>query len=200
MMVTAWVNEHPPTLAKTFSCMDPWGLVTDMKMGHHGSADAVAPLWFQLRERRATADDVLSKFQITEPPVDVRSIIQQLGIHLSDVSDPGWSGAVMSRDATSSSQARADIWVNAQDELVRQRFTLAHELGHLLLHPLGQQFRDTTFFGTPKETQANAFAANLLMPLWLLSEEAAKMHGNARALADRFAVSEQAMSIRMSFL
>lgn len=57
-------------------------------------------------------------------------------------------------------------FVNAAEHPVRRRFTLAHELGH---HRLGhrstgdrvEDLRDTT---DPFETEANAFAAELLVP------------------------------------
>lgn len=59
------------------------------------------------------------------------------------------------------------IWVNARHAAVRCRFTVAHELGHLrcghtpdIVDPV-KNFYETR---DPKEIQANAFAAELLMP------------------------------------
>lgn len=48
------------------------------------------------------------------------------------------------------------IVLNAQVPTDRKRLTLAHELGHIVLH--------TNFAGDNMEDQANAFAAELLMP------------------------------------
>lgn len=53
-----------------------------------------------------------------------------------------------------------------------QRFTLAHELAHLMLHPAGVKFRDPpisayealTAIRNPEEREANIFATELLMP------------------------------------
>ena len=62
----------------------------------------------------------------------------------------------------------AIVWVNAAQSLERQRFTVAHELGHV-----GCRHADTTVDTTatisgrthdPREVQANAFAAELLAP------------------------------------
>jgi Zn-dependent peptidase ImmA (M78 family) len=62
----------------------------------------------------------------------------------------------------------AIVWVNAAQSLERQRFTVAHELGHV-----GCRHADTavdtaaTISGRthdPREVQANAFAAELLAP------------------------------------
>jgi len=64
---------------------------------------------------------------------------------------------------------RVVLWVNGTDAVVRQRFTLAHELGHVrcghddhvpveTFETLGGKTTDS------REVQANAFAAELLAP------------------------------------
>jgi Zn-dependent peptidase ImmA (M78 family) len=65
--------------------------------------------------------------------------------------------------------ARAVLWVNGTQVAVRQRFTLAHELGHLRCGHDGDVPVDTfeTLAGKTtdsREIQANAFAAELLAP------------------------------------
>jgi Zn-dependent peptidase ImmA (M78 family) len=64
---------------------------------------------------------------------------------------------------------RALLWVNGTQALVRQRFTLAHELGHLRLGHGGEIPPDSVAVlagetRDPREVQANAFAAELLAP------------------------------------
>lgn len=59
------------------------------------------------------------------------------------------------------------IVVNAADAVPRQRFTVAHELGHLLLGHGSVADRPGAFSGyehDPVEVSANAFAAEFLMP------------------------------------
>ena len=61
------------------------------------------------------------------------------------------------------------IGVNRLHNPKRQRFTIAHELGHYYMHKeKNVDFEDTTFFrnndSTSIEYSANEFAANLLMP------------------------------------
>jgi Zn-dependent peptidase ImmA (M78 family) len=61
------------------------------------------------------------------------------------------------------------LWVNGTQAAVRQRFTLAHELGHVWCAHDGHLAVDSfaTLSGkttTPHEVQANAFAAELLIP------------------------------------
>ena len=63
----------------------------------------------------------------------------------------------------------AVLWVNGTEIRPRQRFTLAHELGHARLRHDGHVQQDTfeTFSGRttiPREVEANAFAAEFLVP------------------------------------
>ena len=64
---------------------------------------------------------------------------------------------------------RAVLWVNGTHPLPRRRFTLAHELGHAWCRHDGALEPDTvaTLSGktsNPYEIQANAFAAEFLVP------------------------------------
>lgn len=66
------------------------------------------------------------------------------------------------------------IYVNILDPEVRQRFTIAHEIGHILLGHEGISYRDPNyqkyndFIKRMNEVNANSFAAELLMPEKLL--------------------------------
>lgn len=66
------------------------------------------------------------------------------------------------------------IRINMYEPLVRQRFTIAHEIGHILLRHEGISYRDTSYtiykdlIERMSEVSANAFAAELLMPERLL--------------------------------
>ncbi len=116
---------------------------------------------------------------------------------------------------------RGSIGYNKSHALVRQRFTIAHELGHFLLHR-HDSGTDNIFIDEKKtiflrdsrsaegaqlrEIQANRFAACLLMPKELLIREVAQGvfdladEGGLADLADKFGVSTQAMSIRLADL
>lgn len=159
----------------------------------------MAPLWKQLKEQapdgRVHTRRLLEIFGVTRPSVDVDKIARDLGVLVHPIPNPGWAGAVRSTGE------RADIWIRKEDAPVRQRFTLAHELGHLFLQPgLDMEFRDTTFAGGAKEIQANRFAADLLMPLWMVAEQAERLGYSSTRLAALFAVSAQAMGIRLGKL
>jgi Zn-dependent peptidase ImmA (M78 family) len=116
------------------------------------------------------------------------------------------------------------IAVNAGHARVRQRFTIAHELGHLLMHRYTSphadnkfqvRFRDETSSAgsVREEVEANQFAAELLMPEHLIKQAAARFSfdlgddttdGAAVAkltrLAKRLQVSVQALSFRIANL
>jgi hypothetical protein len=76
------------------------------------------------------------------------------------------------------SRPNRTIEVASNLPLTIRRFTGAHELGHLVLHPEVQSLRESPIgdrsllgWGTPpKEQEANLFAAELLIPTRLLSE------------------------------
>lgn len=99
-------------------------------------------------------------------PVDVEHIARHLRIevvHRRFPAEDRTSGALLRREGS------AIIVVNAAHPHTRKRFTVAHELGHFSLHDDEvhvDQFRnDQSSEGTHvKEVEANAFAAELLMP------------------------------------
>ncbi len=148
------------------------------------------PLWKVLKQERACADDILRTLEIASPPVDVHGIAQRLGIKL------GWtdqhSGELRVDDG------EALILIRKGEALVRQRFTVAHELGHLMLHSVERAHRhnDNTFAGTSMEVQANQFAADLLMPLWMVDPAVQAFGADFKRLAQLFRVSEQAAKLR----
>ena len=93
------------------------------------------------------------------------------------------------------------IFVNASESLARQRFTLAHELGHAVLHEnTGSKivdFRADLDNPAPgKESDANQFAAALLMPREAFIEQWLINKCDVDALARVFGVSRQTAEIR----
>jgi Zn-dependent peptidase ImmA (M78 family) len=160
------------------------------------TTSAANPVWLRLKRRGVrTAAQILEHFSIHTPPVDVDDIAARLEVYVHRVAGMKTSGAV-------NSNARgAAIYVSEDDVPWRQRFTIAHELGHLMLHEEGSlHHRDTTFTGGPIEQQANAFAADLLMPFPMVMIAAQSTGGSPKRMARLFDVSEAAMSVRMANL
>jgi hypothetical protein len=142
-----------------------------------------------------TADMVLSMQGIQDPAVDVAGVIRSLGIQLYVQSLRECAGA-MEVEGNS-----ATIMVERSDVRVRQRFTMAHELGHVLLHRDEMSFRDADFTPfTMKEQQANNFAAELLMPAWMVRPRVGIWGADVKRLAGVFDVSTTAMTFRLKTL
>jgi Zn-dependent peptidase ImmA (M78 family) len=146
------------------------------------------------------ATHVLRRLNITQPPVPIYRIALELGIEIVPDADLDVAGVVVATDRV------AKITLNTSDPDTRRRFTIAHEIGHLLLHTIGPQpqfrFSDPGFGPTKKkiESEANEFAASLLMPLWLVEPLATGARRTARQLADLFEVSQKAMEVQLSKL
>lgn len=95
------------------------------------------------------------------------------------------------------------IYVPARTSPRRDRFTIAHELGHYLLHHLNgdQTVRRFTRLGSNgAETQANYFAAALIMPAEQFRKAHSELGGDRWRLARRFDVSPAAAEVRCSVL
>jgi len=151
-----------------------------------------------------------SKHGTGRPPVDVEKIATQLGavIHKDRVEDDV-SGFVVWK------KGRPIIGVNARHSSNRQRFTIAHEIGHIVLHPQLSLHIDESFAvklrsdNSPRgdyadEKEANLFAAELLMPAKLIASDIRRirvldLHDERRIeeLAKSYHVSTQAMTIRL---
>src|SRR2546422_5292813 len=125
---------------------------------------------------RTVVEQLLMKNAITSAPVPLEQLTEALGVEVRCTpAEERLSGFLLRESGTD----RAIIGVNEAQHPHRQRFTIAHELGHLLLHT-GQDIyvdeRSETGLkinlrdeeartGTqPEEIEANLFAAELLMP------------------------------------
>jgi len=107
------------------------------------------------------------------------------------------------------------IGVNSAHPRPRQRFTIAHELGHRALHPgreiildvpVRVNFRDKTssMATDAEEIEANAFAAATLMPEKMICDHITQPPASKRREPDDiaaelaiFKVSASAMSFRL---
>ena len=153
------------------------------------------------------AEQVLVQAKINTPPVNVLSIVRSRDIKLRFGPLPNdLSGFLVHENG------EALIGVNTLHTKARQRFTLAHELGHYLLHP-SDNFVDRKFIlfrnarssqaVDSREIEANEFAAALLMPerflQKLLKGETVDLEDEERVsqLAKTFGVSNQALIFRL---
>lgn len=137
-------------------------------------------------------------------PVDVSAIASALGVHIFSTPLASGVSGVLLRDASHGSSSGFVIHVDRNEPSVRQRFTAAHELGHFVLHKdsIGDRVEDNYLLrsrrmSNSQEIEANAFAADLLMPQHLIEMALASGITTVEALARKFQVSQTAMSIRL---
>lgn len=143
------------------------------------------------------------------PPVDVQAIVSGLGLTLQEQPlEDTVSGMLLIRGDY------AMIGVNQSHHRNRKRFTIAHELGHYILHREQSDVFVDAFLRSensaqgvdPQEIEANTFAAELLMPKRLVVREVASSSFNVLDedaitwLASKFGVSTSAMTIRLTKL
>ena len=165
-----------------------------------------------VREARA----VLSEAGVADAPVDIYAIADAYADVIELKMEDSISGMLIPA-TTESSPKRYTIIVNAKHPEVRRRFTVAHELGHLLLHDYRTPHADTGFKirfranreydgSVAEEIEANQFAAEVLMPTDILLARTEELDieyvpANERAiesLAREFMVSKQALQIRLT--
>ncbi len=90
------------------------------------------------------------------------------------------------------------IYLPCDSSPSRDRFTIAHELGHYFLHREESEKSSFTRRGSDKrEWQANWFAAELLMPEKEFQQEAQSCNNDEAALARKFGVSQSGVAVRL---
>ena len=156
------------------------------------------------------ATKLLEENDVRRAPVPVDAIARAMGLDVrySPTTDDV-SGALI-RNGKS-----AVIAVNSAQHENRQRFTIAHEIGHFILHKRAQRHFDEDFRidyrnsvsseATERdEIQANIFAAALLMPEKFLRRDILRMEADEsdsdhviQLLALRYKVSSRAMELRL---
>jgi Zn-dependent peptidase ImmA (M78 family) len=154
-------------------------------------------------EAAVEARRVLYEYASAATPIDPLEIAASLGIDVVEERlDPDISGILQFRKS-----GGALIFLNRADGIRRRRFTCAHELGHYVKH-LDEgdnvehiDYRDeAASLGVDADERfANAFAASLLMPDYLVERQVALGEGE-REMADRFEVSEAALVNRLKGL
>lgn len=160
----------------------------------------------------ACAQQLLARLGIQSAPTPVEKVAKALGAQVRfSPFDDELAGMVYVKDGV------PIIGVNSLHHPNRQRFTIAHELGHLELHReiiTSKVHVDKNFpvlMRDPKsatgtellEIQANQFAAELLMPRKLIDQVLAGKkfdiddEGPIEELAKKFRVSKQALEYRI---
>lgn len=143
-----------------------------------------------------------------KPGDDIDALIERIGgkikIANTITKDPAESGSLYVE-----SPDNFTIIVPAHTSLARDRFTIAHELGHFILHYLWKNKNNGDPGGRMMalrkgsdrvEWEANWFAAGFLMPAAEFRKVHASCNGSISAIASKFGVSQHAAEIRANQL
>lgn len=160
--------------------------------------------------------------EFSAPPINIHRILDKLrveynaldfsllsgeinGIHLPQQADMVM-GAVAAHSVRECGKDSVEITVNIKDSYHRQRFTLAHELAHCMLHADSLkngrlELRTSLTTDDPKEKSANILAGEILVPEKLLKIAYANLPiPILESLAEKFDVSENVMAARLQHL
>jgi Zn-dependent peptidase ImmA (M78 family) len=150
---------------------------------------------------KKTAAQLLDELGITKPEdIDLEGIAAYCGAFVVYESLPGADARIVGN------REKAIITINSNARPARKRFSIGHELGHWmwdrgkLALSCSAAVQDRNWYGADKESIANRFAAELLMPASMFRKQA---HGReptiktASALADTFQSSLTSTAIRL---
>lgn len=157
------------------------------------------------------ANEILRKNKIRKPPIPVEKIARNLGAEVRYIPYEGDLSGMVFRDEE---EDRYIIGVNSLHHPNRQRFTIAHELGHLCFHKGKEIYIDRAYRVNlrskissqavdKEEIEANRFAAALLMPEDMLKKDLSRSEidleneGNLKKLAKKYKVSLQSFTFRV---
>ena len=138
------------------------------------------------------ANDVLGRFWDLTLPVDPIAIANMMGISVYYSDDLGSLSGFYDAE-------EKEILIHQHESSQRQRFSIAHELGHAILRH-GTSARKKFTHSEKKERDANTFAASLIMPALAVRTMVEQRGMMFDELCTTFDVSEQAMAIRLSEL
>lgn len=133
------------------------------------------------KQSRNLSWQILIDNNITELPVKISTICKNLGIRIISY-ERGYEileVADLLEDCIHSDGITFEgaIFYNEKCSVQRQRFTVAHELGHILQHTKGIYNREPSATDNPIEHEANVFASRILAPacvLWGLGVKSAE--------------------------
>lgn len=144
--------------------------------------------------------EIVGGFMAGPAPIDVFALARELGVDV--VAAPMRDDISGKIECDRGGPCR--ITVNAMHHPRRQRFTVAHEIAHYVLHRdlIGDGIEDNGKYRSKQqsdsvERQANRYAAEILMPWRLVAEKFQSGLQTPAALAREFAVSEAVAEIRL---
>ncbi len=146
---------------------------------------------------RRQAARLLQSAGVSREPVSLRDVVSALNLEVVQTTGEPF----LSEGALQPMGDGHAIMVGGPSNERRRRFTIAHEIGHFVLHPgrlAPERGGAVNEAWRLQEREADQFAAELLMPEPLVRQAVLELGTDPARLADRFDVSRQAMQVRLS--
>jgi len=148
---------------------------------------------------RLQAERLLQTAGVSREPVSLRDVVSALNLEVVQAAGQPFICEAALEPVGDGHR----IVLHGQSSERRRRFTIAHEIGHFVLHPhrlAPQRGGGVNSAWQGQEREADQFAAELLMPETLVREAVLQYGPDADRLADRFEVSRKAMQTRLGRL
>lgn len=146
---------------------------------------------------RNLARKLLKDTGLGSPPIS----LQKLGEYLEAKYNLQLEGIRDFSDKTSGVTITVDdiptIAFNKNQGWYRRRFTIAHEIGHYIMKTKHNSIASALDTTDPTESEANEFAAELLMPLQHFKKDCRNGISSIDELAERYQVSKEAAGWRL---
>lgn len=145
---------------------------------------------------KSLAQKLIKDSKVSEAPVSLQKIIEHLqktyslDVKKITIGEKVSGLLVVCKEVDSE---YSTIGFNANHPWCRRRFTIAHEIGHLLMgHGCNKNLEDRSM----NETEANQFAGELLVPTAFIKKDFKKI-SNVQELAKLYRVSDQTITIKI---
>ena len=152
---------------------------------------------------RPLSMEILEQFSTRPPPVNLYGLLDELGLAFEAAKLPTGVSGKITKDR--GARAGFKVVVNTDEPPRRQRFTIAHEIAHYVLHRdlIGDGVTDDAMYRSSLadeyERQADRLAGEILLPARALRVAYATEKGLAK-LGTMFDASMDAIRIRLKEL
>lgn len=200
------------TISTAFACIASFPHSSPLKIAGFGGKTTAseADLYMAVptrlpRERILSIGEEAAKAFLYTKDFDIGRVVEELGgrIILNDF----WDNETKTGSLEVSGLRDFDIFIPSHTTDERDRFTIAHELGHYILHYLpnadprhDSKFRIGRYGDSAIEREANLFASAFLMPEQQFKDSYSNLGGDLSAVAKDFRVSEVAAQVRAKML
>lgn len=157
------------------------------------------------------AGEISKKLNFIAGESSIRDVLEKKGFKIKTRSFMDWAEKhdsihVKFEDGEENPDIR--VYLSETSSQFRENFTLAHELGHFVLHYIipGHQNNRSEFMATRNgepelvEFEANRFSAEFLMPRDTFTQKADTFNQSESKLSAYFKVSQEAVRVRIQDL